>query len=227
MVGELRPRCRVCGKSSKGCGAGGCTVDQQTAQLTHKSRKRHLSAELDKKLAKEIEVIEKKIKTVKEKGLKSNEGKSKKTKWEPKKSRWEPQKAKTGQCEERVLKVPPPGQRSDVYQRFQEMVSQNMYDQNQAGLDHQLSHRPFLRKHPYNLRSGFWMQEAKTQVPPLSFFSTFNISDSKSTSKCCHWRKPDELSSSTPVISQSFMNEVDLLLKKAKSDTSKVSNLKI
>ena len=101
-MGELRPRCRVCGKSSKGCGVG-CTVDQQTTQLAHKSRKRHLSAELDKKLAKEIEVIEKKIKTVKEKGLKSNEGKSKKTKWEPKKSRWEPQKAKTGQCEERVV----------------------------------------------------------------------------------------------------------------------------
>ena len=214
MVGELRPRCRVCGRSSKGCG-GGCADDQQTNQLEHKGRKRHLSVELDKKLEEEIEVIKKKIKTVKEKGLKSVDVISK--------------KIETG--EERGLGVPPPGHRSGVYKRFQEMMDQKMNDQNKAGLDHQSSQKPSPRKYPYNLRSGFWMQEAKTPVPPLSFLSTLNTSDPKFTSKCasqdrcCHWNRKDE--PNTPDISQGFMYKVDQLLKKARLDTSKVSNMKL
>ena len=212
MVGELRPRCRVCGRSTKGC--GGCANNQQTDQAKHKSRKRHISAELDKKLEEEIEVIKKKIKTLKEKGLKSTEFTLK----------------NTGTGQESELRVPQPGHRSGVYQIFQEMMDQKMIDQNKAGLDHQLSQKPSPRKHPYNLRSGFWMQEAKTPVPPLSFLSTLNTSYPKFASKCasqdqcCHWKKKCE--PNTPDISGSFMHKVDQLLKKARLDTSEVSNLK-
>ena len=216
MVGELRPRCRVCGRSSKGCG-GGCADDQQTDQVEHnKRRKRHISVELDKKLEEEIEVIKKKIKTVKEKRLQSVKVVSKKPEI----------------CEERGPRVPNPiqGHRSGVYQRFQEMMDQKMNDQNKVKLDHRSSQNPSPRKHPYNLRSGFWIQEAKTPVPPLSFLSTLNTSEPKFTSKCvsqdrcCHLNRKDE--TNTTDSSQGFMYRVDQLLKKARLDTSKVSNLK-
>ena len=65
MAGGLRPRCSLCGKSSKSC--GGCADEKLKAQAQVNSRKRHLSAEVDRKLAEEIEVIKKKIKTVKDK----------------------------------------------------------------------------------------------------------------------------------------------------------------
>ena len=210
MVGELRPRCSVCGKSTKGC--GGCTSAQKTDKSEVNSRKRHLSAQLDRELAEEIEIIKKKIKTAKGDGQKSVEAITKKT--------------KTGKERGPRNRV---SHRSEVYQRFQEMMDQKMNDQNKAGLHPSRNSSP--RKHTYNLRSGFWMQEAITPAPPLSFLSTFNTSEPQITSKyapqdqCCHRKREDELN--TQDISQSFMHKVDQLLKKARLDTSKVSNMKL
>ena len=220
MAGGLRPRCTVCGKSRKSC--GGCADGKLSAQTQVKSRKRHHSAEVDRELAKEIEVIKKKIKTVKVQGAKSVEVKAKKIKTDKESG-------------------PRTRQRSEVYQRFQAMMDQKMNDQNnqkmneknKAGLKHQTIPKSSPRKHPYNLRSGFWMQEAKTPAPPLSFLPSLsnNSSEPKFTPKyasqdqCCHLKRKDELNS--PDISQGFMHKVDMLLKKARLDTSKVSKLKL
>merc|ERR1719341_836794 len=113
------------------------------------------------------------------------------------------------------------------------MMDQKMNDQNKAGLNHQSNSKSSPSKHSYNLRSGFWMQEAKTPAPPLSFLPSLSNSSSEpkftpkyaSQDQCCHLKRKDELNS--PDISQGFMHKVDRLLKKARLDTSKVSKLRL
>ena len=92
----------------------------------------------------------------------------------------------------------------------------------------------YQNKQPRDLHSGFWMQEAKTSAPPLSFLSSnSNTFQQKSSPKfapkdleeqikilqdqCYGQKKKEEVKKTT----------VDRLFKQARSNSSKKSKLKL